>query len=100
MDKRSIVVLVIAGALYLGSLGLYEVANSIENDQKYRDVSQQKFWMGFRSENEREYYNAETTKINYSRQGAKWSERLAILMGIAGSLWLIVSVIQKKKKEE
>ncbi|MBM3237564.1 hypothetical protein FJZ31_14840 [Candidatus Poribacteria bacterium] len=85
MDRRSLVVLVIAAIIFIGSFVLDEYA-----DYKKGELGG---WYTFTPP----YSNEREAEIAYLMKAAKWSRMLAIVAGVAGGFWLVISVQQKKK---
>jgi hypothetical protein len=84
MDKRSIVVLVIAAIIILGGYILGEAA---------------KGQMSFRYSYRPPYANAEEARIGHMWAVSRYSLPIGLVVGTGGALWLVVSTIQGNKKE-
>jgi len=84
MDKRIIIVLVVAAFIIIGGLILGEYAKS-----------QMSFGYTYRPP----YSNAKEAEIGNMLMVSRFSMPVGIVVGVAGGLWLIVSVMQNKKDD-
>jgi len=81
MDKRSIIVLIIAALIIIGGFVLGDIAKG-----------QMQFGYTYRPP----YANGHEASVGNMLMVSRFSMPVGIIIGIAGSLWLIVSAVQKK----
>ncbi len=92
MDKKSIALLVVAAGLYLGGIALSHLGGG----QAARAYDERGYMYDFIPP----YDNSEERRLAYMRIATSYTTPLAVVVGAAGALWLIVSVLQGKKEDK
>ena len=95
MNKKNIIVLVLAAIIYLSGLAIGGYAKG-----EARRINSQAGFFGQRYTFNPPYANAMEARIGIMMRVPSFTTPIAIVMGIGGALWLIVSVQQKKNNAE